>query len=185
MQINKQMLMRAVPDLYAKRADEFVASFNMWAMAFDINTPQRVVHYLAQVLHESGKLRYTKEIASGEQYEGRKDLGNIYKGDGRKYKGRGYIQLTGRANYTKFNACDLCIADVVEDPEAVGEFPLNQVASMWFWQTHGLNEIADCDDGGLMGEQIVERITRKVNGGLNGIAQRKFYYRRLKKEFGL
>ena len=56
---------------------------------------------------------------------------------------------------------------------------------MWFWQTHGLNELADRDDGGKSGEDVVERITRKVNGGLNGIAQRKYYYRKFKREFGL
>jgi putative chitinase len=56
---------------------------------------------------------------------------------------------------------------------------------MWFWQTNGLNEIADLDDGGMVGEDIVRRITKKVNGGTNGLSQRKFYYRRFKKEFGL
>ena len=185
MQISRQMLMRAVPELYFKRVDEFVASFNMWALAFDINTPQRIVHYLAQTFHESGALRYVEEIASGAAYEGRTDLGNTQKGDGMRYKGRGYIQLTGRRNYEAFNKCDVCTADVVATPEAVAEFPLNQVASMWFWQTNGLNELADRDDGGKSGEDVVERITRKVNGGLNGIAQRKYYYRKFKREFGL
>jgi putative chitinase len=59
------------------------------------------------------------------------------------------------------------------------------MASMWFWQTHGLNELADRDDGGKMGEDIVRQITKRVNGGQNGIAQRLFYYRRFKKELGL
>lgn len=190
MQINRQMLKRAVPDLNMKRVDEFVASFNMWALAFDINTPKRIVHYLAQVFHESGALMFTEELASGVAYDTGKlaeRLGNTPEkdGDGQKYKGRGYIQLTGRANYEKFNKCDLCTADVVANPKVVSEFPLNQVASMWFWQTNGLNEIADKDDGGKSGEDVVERITKKVNGGLNGIAQRKYYYRKFKKEFGL
>ena len=56
---------------------------------------------------------------------------------------------------------------------------------MWFWESRGLNEISDKDDGGKMGEDIVKEITKKINGGLNGIAQRLFYYRRFKKEFGL
>lgn len=177
--------MRAVPDLYFKRVDEFVASFNMWAIPFGIDNPKRIVHYLAQVFHESGKLRYVEELASGAQYEGRKDLGNTQKGDGVRFKGRGYIQLTGRANYTELNDYDLCTADVVKHPEKVAEFPLNQIASMWFWQQHGLNELADRDDGGLIGEEIVRQITKRVNGGTNGLSERKFFYRRFKKEFGL
>lgn len=177
--------MRAVPDLYFKRVDEFVASFNMWAIPFGIDNNRRIVHYLAQVFHESGALRYVEELASGAAYENRKDLGNVKPGDGKLFKGRGYIQLTGRANYEKFNAHDLCTADVVANPAAVAEFPLNQIASMWFWQRNGLNELADQDDGGMIGEDIVTRITKKVNGGQNGLSQRKFYYRRFKKEFGL
>ena len=190
MQITRQQLMRAVPDLYFKRVDEFVASFNMWAIPFGIDSPKRIVHYLAQVFHESGRLRYVEEIASGAAYDtGAKamTLGNTPEkdGDGQKYKGRGYIQLTGKANYTAFNACDLCTADVVAHPEKVADFPLNQMASMWFWQTHGLNELADRDDGGLIGEEIVRQITKRVNGGTNGLSERKFFYRRFKKEFGL
>jgi putative chitinase len=190
MQINRQMLLRAVPDTYIKGADEFVASFNMWATAYGIITKKRVVHYLAQVFHESACLRYTTELASGAAYDtGPKAiaLGNTPEkdGDGQKYKGRGYIQLTGLANYKAFNSSDLCMEDVVKNPGKVAEFPLNQMASMWFWQTHGLNELADRDDGGKVGEDIVRKITKRVNGGQNGIAQRLYYYRRFKKELGL
>lgn len=185
MQITRQQLMRAVPELYFSRVDEFVASFNMWAIPLGIDTPKRIVHYLAQVFHESGRLRYVEEIASGAQYEGRKDLGNVQQGDGVRFKGRGYIQLTGRANYAKFNECDLCTEDVILHPEKVAEFPLNQIASMWFWQQHGLNELADRDDGGKSGEDICRQITKKVNGGTNGLSNRLYFYRRFKKEFGL
>ena len=185
MQITRQMLMRAVPELYFARVDEFVASFNMWAIPFGLNTPQRIVHYLAQVFHESGALCYVEELASGAQYEGRKDLGNTQKGDGVRFKGRGYIQLTGRANYTKLNAYDLCTEDIIKHPEKVAEFPINQIASMWFWQTHKLNEMADRDDGAKIGEDVCRQITKVINGGTNGIAQRLFYYRRFRKEFGL
>ena len=151
MQITRQMLMRAVPDLYFKRVDEFVASFNMWAIPFGINTPKRIAQYLAQVFHESGALRYVEEIASGAAYDTGKlaeKLGNTPEkdGDGQRYKGRGFIQLTGLANYKAFKACDLCTEDVVAHPEKVAEFPLNQVASMWFWQSHGLNELAEKDE---------------------------------------
>lgn len=193
MQINRQQIIRAlvgcsVPPVAV--IDEFVASFNMWAIPYGINNTKRVVHYLAQVMHESACLRYTTELASGAAYDtGAKAiaLGNTPEkdGDGQKYKGRGYIQLTGLANYKAFAASDLCTVDVVKEPGKVAEFPLNQMASMWFWQNHKLNELADQDDDGKMGEDIVRRITKKVNGGQNGIAQRLFYYRRFKKEFGL
>jgi len=193
MQINKHQLLRALVGIAkpsAKSLDEFVASFNQWAMAYEINNTKRLVHYLAQVMHESACLRYTTEIASGAAYDtGAKAiaLGNTPEkdGDGQKYKGRGYIQLTGRANYKAFSESDLCLEDVLKNPERVAEYPLNQMASMWFWQTKGLNSLADLDDGGKVGEDIVRRITLKVNGGQNGIAERLLYYRRLKKEYGL
>lgn len=193
MQINKHQLLRALVGIArpsAKSLDEFVASFNQWAMAYEINNTKRLVHYLAQVMHESACLRYTTEIASGAAYDtGAKAiaLGNTPEkdGDGQKYKGRGYIQLTGRANYKAFSESDLCLEDVLQYPEKVALFPLNQMASMWFWQTKGLNTLADLDDGGKVGEDIVRRITQKVNGGQNGIAERLLYYRRFKKEYGL
>lgn len=193
MQINKQQLLRALVGIAkpsAKSLDEFVASFNQWALAYEINNSKRIVHYLAQVMHESACLRYTTEIASGVAYDTgakAKALGNTPEkdGDGQKYKGRGYIQLTGRANYKDFSESDLCLEDVLKYPEKVAKFPLNQMASMWFWQTKGLNALADLDDGGKVGEDIVRRITQKVNGGQNGIAERLLYYRRFKKEFGL
>lgn len=190
MKITQAQLQRAVPDVNKARLDEFVASFNMWAPHYGIDNVRRVVHYLAQVFHESGALRYTEEIASGAAYDtGAKAvaLGNTPEkdGDGQRYKGRGFIQLTGLANYKAFNDSDLCTEDVVKHPEKVAKFPLNQMASMWFWQRNKLNEMADGDDGGTAGEGVVERITRRVNGGLNGISQRKYYYRRFKREFGL
>lgn len=189
-QLTKSLLLRAVPELYSPRVDEFVASFNQWAIPFGIDNDKRAVHYLAQVFHESGALRYVEELASGAAYDtGSKAiaLGNTPEkdGDGQRYKGRGFIQLTGLNNYKAFNASDLCTEDVVSHPEKVAEFPLNQVASMWFWQSHKLNELADRDDGAKIGEDVCKQITRIVNGGSNGLANRLFYYRRFRKEFGL
>lgn len=182
MVITQAQLKRAVPELYSPRLDEFVASFNMWAETFQINTPMRVVHYLAQVFHESGSLRYVEEIASGAAYDtGPKAiaLGNTPEkdGDGQRYKGRGFIQLTGKANYAAFNKSDVCTEDVLRNPKKVAQFPLNQVASMWFWGEHNLNKWADEDNA--------DKITRIINGGTNGLANRKFLLRRFKKEFGI
>lgn len=174
MKINKPQLLRAVPNLYKARVDDFVKTFNEWSDTFGINTPLRAVHYLAQVFHESAALRYTEEIASGKAYEGREDLGNNQKGDGVKFKGRGFIQITGRANYQAYANSEYCVGDLMKHPEWLSKSPGNQKASMWFWKTKGLNELADKDD--------IRAITKKVNGGYNGLADRMFYYRRFKKE---
>ena len=122
-----------------------------------INTPLRRAHFLAQLAQESGSFRYAEELASGEDYEGRKNLGNTEKGDGKRFKGRGLIQLTGRANYVDFGSSigrdltkDGAWTEVATDPV------LAVKASGWFWQTKGLNDIADTDD--------VYAITRIVNG---------------------
>lgn len=132
----------------------------------EITTALRRAHFLAQVGHESGELRYTAEIASGSAYEGRADLGNTQPGDGPRFKGRGLIQLTGRGNYKAFGAfCnqDFCCADgqdrVATDPTLAVD------AAIWFWQTHKLNDLADKDD--------VVTLTRRINGGTNGLEDRK------------
>lgn len=136
-----------------------------------IDTPLRQAHFLAQIGHESGGLRWTEELASGEAYEGRADLGNRRPGDGRRFKGRGLIQLTGRANYRAFG--EAVGQDLTSDAGAcrVAEEPALCVgAATWFWSRNGLNALADRDD--------LEAVTRRVNGGLNGLADRAAYLRR-------
>ena len=143
-----------------------------YAQEFDINTPLRWAHYLAQIAHESAELRYTEEIASGKAYEDRIDLGNVIKGDGVRFKGRGLIQLTGRVNYTTYKA--FCGFDVVKQPELLCK-PVGAVrSSMWFWKKKGLNELADKDD--------FMAITKRINGNKpNGVENRKEYLARAKK----
>ena len=141
--------------------------------AAGIDTPLRVSHFLAQTGHESGDLLYMHELASGEAYEGRADLGNTQPGDGVKFKGRGLIQLTGRVNYVAYGktiGMDLTVDGnwdkVATDPQlAVG-------AACWFWTTHRLNDLADRDD--------LQTITRRVNGGLNGLDDRAAHLERAK-----
>ena len=179
MVINQAQLLRAVPNLYRARLDEFVASFNMYAIHFGIDNNKRIVHYLSQCFHESGNLRYVEELASGAAYDTGKlaeRLGNTPEkdGDGQKYKGRGFIQLTGFQNYSNFNKSDMCTEDVVSHPEKVAQYPLNQVASMWFWERNGLSKIADSDDGGSAGEVIVKKITKRVNGAYNVLSNRLY-----------
>jgi putative chitinase len=130
-----------------------------------IDAPLRVAHFLAQLGHESGDLRYCEEIADGDAYEGRTDLGNTKKGDGRRFKGRGLIQLTGRANYRAYGEArgrDFLEGDnptlLASDPELAVD------VAGWFWATRGLNEPADRDD--------LRLITRRINGGYNGLEDR-------------
>ena len=184
MTITREEILRICSGVYRKNLDSFVRDFNRWAAEFGVTTPLRAAHFIGQVLHESGCLRYTEEIASGKAYEWRQDLGNVYKGDGVRFKGRGYIQLTGRTNYVNFNASDCCTEDVVAHPEKVAKFPLNQIASMWFWERNGLSAIADQDNGQNTAE-VCKKVTKRVNGGLNGYSERFYYLRRFKKEFGI
>ena len=130
---------------------------------FQINTSARIEAFLGQIAHESGSLQYAEEIASGEAYEGREDLGNTQPGDGERYKGRGLIQLTGRANYRKFS--EILDLDLEENPELAKEPTVAARIAGAYWKTHGLNELADRGNH--------TQITRKINGGLNGWEDRK------------
>lgn len=152
----------AIMPFAGARVDRFLAPLNDAMAEFDINTPARQASFLSQMGHESGQLRYVEELASGSAYEGRKDLGNTQPGDGIRYKGRGLIQITGRANYTALMlALDI---DCVENPQVVCE-PINAARSAgWFWKTHGCNELADA------GDQI--KVSKRINGGTNGLADR-------------
>jgi len=132
---------------------------------FEINTPTRQAMFLAQVAHESAEFRYVEEIASGAAYEGRADIGNTEPGDGVRYKGRGLIQITGRANYA---SCGSALGiDCIANPELL-ESPANATRSAaWFWKKHGCNELADADN--------FRQITLRINGGLNGYTDRLAY----------
>ncbi|APX65568.1 glycoside hydrolase [Sphingomonas sp. LK11] len=122
----------------------------------------RLAHFLGQVGHESGGFRYMEELATGAAYEGRKDLGNVKVGDGRRYKGRGPLQLTGRANYRAFGAAlDL---DLENDPEIAADPAIGILIACEYWQQRKLNALADADD--------TKAITRRVNGGENGLPDR-------------
>jgi putative chitinase len=132
---------------------------------------QRIAAFLAQIGHESGGLRYTVELASGQAYEWRKDLGNVNLGDGVKFKGRGWIQLTGRHNYRQ--AGKAIGVDLEANPELAANPKYLGLLAGWFWSSRNLNFWADKED--------FEKITRLINGGLNGYADRLSYWQRAKK----
>lgn len=128
-----------------------------------LDTALRLAHFMGQCAHESGGFIYMEEIASGQAYEGRRDLGNTQPGDGRRYKGRGPIQLTGRANYRAFGR-EVGI-DFEAHPEIVAYPSIGLMAAVRYWNSRDLNVKADADD--LIG------ITKAINGGQNGLDDRR------------
>jgi predicted chitinase len=129
---------------------------------FEINTPLRRAHFLAQVAHESGEFNYVEEIASGAAYEYRSDLGNTRPGDGVRYKGRGLIQITGRFNYRAIG--ESLGVDLISNPTRLADDDLAARSAGWFWDWKQLNPDADRDD--------FETITYVINGGYNGYTDR-------------
>ena len=144
---------------------------NRYMHNYNICGKLRESAFIATIIWESGSFKYTREIASGKAYEGRKDLGNIYKGDGERYKGRGLIQITGRANYTL--ASQALGVDFVSRPELIEQPDFATMVSCWWWNMKGLNEVADTGD--------FRKVTRIVNGGYNGMADREFWYNKAMK----
>lgn len=148
-----------------------------------LNRPHRLAMFLGQLSHESMGWRYDREIwgptAAQRRYEGRADLGNTQPGDGSRFRGRGPIQLTGRHNYTRFRAwarkMDAAAPDFVANPDAVNLDPWEGLSPVWFWEAgnptgQSLNRFADAGD--------FETVTRRINGGLNGYADRQVRYAR-------
>ena len=140
---------------------------------YQINTPLRIAHFLAQAFHESDGMCTTQEYASGAAYEGRRDLGNTQPGDGVRFKGRGLFQLTGRANYAAFGP-KIGIPDLVSNPEKAADPAVSLLIACEYWQERrgGLNRFADQDD--------IVTITKAINGGLNGLPDRRLYLAKAK-----
>ena len=137
---------------------------------FAINTKLRIAHFLAQAAHECANFQTLHEYASGAAYEGRKDLGNTQAGDGRRYKGRGIFQLTGRANYRRYTTLLRKIAkftgvDLEAKPEQAADPEVSVATACLYWHDRKLNAYADKDD--------VRGVTKRINGGYNGLAHRE------------
>lgn len=171
-------------------AEKFLHYINDTCDKFLIHTPIRQLCFLAQVGHESGGLFFTEELASGDAYEGRTDLGNTNLGDGVRYKGRGLIQITGRANYKAVG--DALGADFVTNPTLLAgknikvctpdQLRFAAMSAGWFWNDRKLNDSADkiiistlIEEGTNLQNFIT--ITKKINGGTNGLADRINRYR--------
>jgi putative chitinase len=130
--------------------------------SYDITSRLRIAHFLGQTCEESAGYRTTEEFASGREYEGRQDLGNTQRGDGPRYKGRGLLQLTGRANYADYGKA--LGVDLVNNPTLAAQPALSLKIACEYWKRHNIN--ADCD------RDDAQAVTRKVNGGLNGLSDR-------------
>jgi putative chitinase len=153
-----------------------LADLNACCRRFEINTPARIRHFLAQVGHESGGLRWMVELADGTAYEGRQDLGNNQHGDGPRFKGAGAIQLTGRYNYQRF-------ADFIRDPRVMEgatyvaeRYPFTS-AGFW-WQRNNMNALVDSGAS-------VRAVSARVNGRdpANGLNDRMAYHARALLQF--
>jgi len=148
----------------------YIDAINQACARYSINTPLRLSAFLAQIGHESGQLIYVREIwgptKAQKGYEGRADLGNTQPGDGQKYLGRGFIQITGRANYQKLS--DDLNTDFISSPQLLEQPGHAAMSAGWFWDQKGLNALADR-------EQFIT-ITRRINGGTNGLNERQALY---------
>ena len=162
------------------RAGLFLASLNAATAAHQITTPNRIAAFLAQIGHESGELRYVRELGS-DQYLSKYDTGTLAArlgnspeadGDGQKYRGRGLIQITGRRNYLACSQALFGDERLLQQPELLEQPQWACESAAWFWQSNGLNELADKDQ--------FTTITRRINGGLNGLENRLQLWARAK-----
>lgn len=161
-------------------AGVFISSLNLAMLNRQINTPQRAAAFLAQIGHESGELHYVRELGS-DQYLSKYDtgvlaarLGNTPEadGDGQKYRGRGLIQITGRRNYLACSQALFGDDRLLLQPQLLEQPQWACESAAWFWQSNGLNELADKDQ--------FTTITRRINGGLNGLDDRLQLWARAK-----
>lgn len=144
-----------------------------------INTRLRMAAFLAQIGHESGSLVYVKELGGAsyfQKYEGRKDLGNTQPGDGPKFAGRGLIQVTGRTNYLAASKALFGDDRLLKTPELLEQPEWAAESAVWFWSSRNLNALADADR--------FTDLTKRINGGTNGLEDRKARYRQALKVLG-
>ncbi|MEX3775849.1 glycoside hydrolase family 19 protein [Pseudomonas sp. MYb118] len=171
MNITQTQLQTIMPDARAQ-AGVFVSALNAAMARHDISTPRRMAAFIAQIGHESGQLHYLRELGS-EQYLSKYDTGPLAlrlgntaaaDGDGQKYRGRGLIQITGRRNYQQCSVALFGDERLLARPELLEQAQWAAESAAWYWAKNGLNELADRD--------LFNSITRRINGGLNGLQNR-------------
>ena len=181
--LTDEELHKIMPKLSEDKRELYLPLLNKAMQTYEINTPLRTAAFLAQLAHESEELKYFEEIwgptKQQRKYEPPSDvakrLGNTEVGDGHRYRGRGPIQLTGRFNYKKFG--EMLGLDLIGDPDQASLPQIGFATAGLFWKIHELNEMAD-------GRRFVS-ITRRINGGTNGLAEREKYYATAKRVLGV
>lgn len=168
----EQLTAIAIGPTNADNVTSIIMALDRFGAQFGLDLPHRLAHFFAQLGEESGGFRWDKELASGAEYEGRKDLGNVNPGDGARFKGRTGGQITGRVNYRAFTAWVRAnvaanAPDFEANPELLNTDPWEGLGPIWYWATRKLNALADEDN--------IEQITKKWNGGLNGFQARVEY----------
>lgn len=156
-------LMELAPGPDRATLAEYLPHLNAAMLEHNITSDARKAAFLAQLGHESDGFNTLEEYASGADYEGRSDLGNVFAGDGRRFKGRGPIQITGRYNYKKYG--QKLGVDLIANPEQAATPEVGFRIAGQYWADHGLNELAD--------EGRFDTITQRINGGQNGQADRR------------
>lgn len=195
-----------IPDMNWSKAESYIPYLNTVLPEFEINTPYRKAHFLAQLAHESGGLKYVEEnlnysaqglrsifgkyfptMEMAEQYArkpekiankvyaNRMGNGDEQSGDGWKYRGRGLIQLTGKSNYQRFG--QEYSLDSENNPDLLLDPEVALISACWYWKRNKLNNYADADD--------IHMVTKRINGGTNGILHRQQYLESFKKVFEL
>ena len=173
MPITSQQLLQILPNA-GKQAGVFASALSLAMDKYQINTRLRMAAFVAQVGHESGQFRYVRELG-GDQYLSKYDTGTLAArlgntpeadGDGQKYRGRGLIQITGRANYAE---CGEALGlDLINHPELLEQPQHACMSAAWFWASRGLSTLADAGS--------FSKITSRINGGQNGAADRQALY---------
>lgn len=184
-----KQLRAIMPKARKTRLEEFLVYFNEYSGFAGLTNLYRLASFLSQIAHETKELIYMEEIASGKAYEGRKDLGNIKIGDGQRFKGRGPIQLTGRKNYRLFtlwiqkNMKAIWGDDIPKElpnfeqhPYLVSTMEWGLLAAIFYWTENKLNEASDKITINKDGIYNVEKPTRLINGGINGLEERTEYF---------
>jgi len=180
--ITDEQLRQIMPSSTQANRNKYLMYFNLYLNRYEINTPLRIAAFMAQIGHESGSLRYVKELAGGEAYTNMAKLGNarseaveIAKSKNMKtgpfYKGRGLIQITGYDNYLDMGK--RLELDLTHNPDLLGVPQYAVQSACQWWESHGLNELADKGD--------FRQITKVINGGYNHLAEREAIYARAKK----
>ena len=173
--VTAEQFYEIAPQTSLSKLTPLVAPLNIALVKYNITTPLRICHFLAQMYHESDGFNASEEYASGADYEWRDDLGNTQEGDGVRFKGRSFIQITGKYNYQDFS--NYLGVDFISNPELLATPEYAWLGAGWFWDTRNLNNLADQDR--------FRDITIRINGGTNGLDCRFEALGRAKRVFGI